>query len=286
MAGRIRAATPIGSCPDCLSWGASYGSQSFCRACYDFTRRYQRGQCGGCRRVIAVKKGHCRLCWLQAGIAAAGRRRITPGDFSPAGYWQLSLAGMSRLGGTGPAPLLPAAPVPEQTRPRPVAEPGGRAEPASVNDPSPAVCRTDIGHWPVTSSTGHVWITIWCRYGRDRLPDLPAGHQAAGICAGKWRTGRPGADPGTPPGVAPPSWVLAQFIHKLVHSPLHSRPHQGWRDRSAAVHAGPGSREGFSCRPAVPRLAPVPSARDQPCAVQGKATMQERALELRHEPGG
>ncbi len=47
MAGRIRAGTPIGSCPDCLSWGAFYGSQSYCRACYDFTRRYQRGQCGG-----------------------------------------------------------------------------------------------------------------------------------------------------------------------------------------------------------------------------------------------
>ena len=79
MAARIRAATPVGSCPDCLSWGASYGSQSYCRACYDFTRRYDRGQCAGCRRVIAVKKGHCRLCWLQAGIAAAGRRRLTAG---------------------------------------------------------------------------------------------------------------------------------------------------------------------------------------------------------------
>ena len=106
MAGRIRAGTPVGSCPDCLSWGASYGSQSYCRACYDFTRRYGRGECAGCRRGIAVKKGHCRLCWLQAGIAAAGRRRITPEDFSPGGYWQLSLAGMSRLGGTGPAPAL------------------------------------------------------------------------------------------------------------------------------------------------------------------------------------
>jgi hypothetical protein len=116
MAARIRAATPVGSCPDCLSWGASYGSQSYCRACYDFTRRYARGQCAGCRRVIAVKKGHCRLCWLQAGIAAAGRRRLTPEDFEPSGYWQLSLAGMSRLGGTGPArparqagPALPGA---------------------------------------------------------------------------------------------------------------------------------------------------------------------------------
>ena len=109
MAARIRAATPVGSCPDCLSWGASYGSQSFCRACYDFTRRYRRGQCAGCRRVIAVKKGHCRLCWLQAGIAAAGRRRLTPEDFTTAGYWQLSLAGMSRLGGTGPARQPPPA---------------------------------------------------------------------------------------------------------------------------------------------------------------------------------
>jgi hypothetical protein len=33
MAARIRAGTPVGSCPDCLSWGASYGSQSYCRAC-------------------------------------------------------------------------------------------------------------------------------------------------------------------------------------------------------------------------------------------------------------
>ena len=103
MAARIRAATPVGSCPDCLSWGPSYGSRSYCRACYDFTRRYGRSECAGCRRVIAVKKGHCRLCWLQAGIAAAGRRRLAPEDFEPSGYWQLSLAGMSRLGGTGPA---------------------------------------------------------------------------------------------------------------------------------------------------------------------------------------
>jgi hypothetical protein len=107
MAARIRAATPVGSCPDCLSWGASYGSRSYCRACYDFTRRYGCGQCAGCRRVIAVKKGHCRLCWLQAGIAAAGRRRLTPEDFTGTRYWQLSLAGMSRLGSTGPAPQAP-----------------------------------------------------------------------------------------------------------------------------------------------------------------------------------
>ncbi|MGP8001940.1 MAG: hypothetical protein ACLPKI_32165 [Streptosporangiaceae bacterium] len=99
------------SCPDCLSWGSSYGSQSYCRACYDFTRRYHRGECAGCRRIIAVKKGHCRLCWLQAGIAASGRRRITPADFRPGADQQLSFAGMNRIGHAGPRPApAPAAP--------------------------------------------------------------------------------------------------------------------------------------------------------------------------------
>ncbi len=122
MAVRIRAGTPIGSCPDCLSWGSSYGSQSYCRACYDFTRRYDRGECAGCRRTIAVKKGHCRLCWLQAGIAAAGGRRITPEDFEHTGCWQLSLAGMNRLGSTGPAPgAVAAGPLP------PAGPAGGRS---------------------------------------------------------------------------------------------------------------------------------------------------------------
>jgi integrase len=106
MAVRIRAATPVGSCPDCLSWGSSYGSQSYCRACYDFTRRYDRSECAGCRRIIAVKKGHCRLCWLQAGLTAAGRR-ITSADFQSGGCAQLSFAGMSQLGHTSPRPAVP-----------------------------------------------------------------------------------------------------------------------------------------------------------------------------------
>ena len=146
MAARIRAGTPVGSCPDCLSWGPSYGSQSYCRACYDFTRRYRRGQCGGCRRVIAVKKGHCRLCWLQAGLAAAGRRRITPEDFSPAGYWQLSLAGMSRLGGTGPAPGATAA------RPSP---PAGPAAWTQLELRAPGDSRHfDARHWAASRING------------------------------------------------------------------------------------------------------------------------------------
>ena len=108
MAGRTRADTPIGSCPDCLSWGPSYGSQSYCRACYDFVRRYRPSRCTHCLRDIAVKKGHCRLCWLQAGMAAAGSR-ITARDFAPTGYWQLSLTGMTRLRHTRPVTPIPSA---------------------------------------------------------------------------------------------------------------------------------------------------------------------------------
>ena len=97
-----RAGTPVSSCPGCLSWGPSYGSQSYCRACYDFVARYPRAICTGCRRLIAVKKGHCRLCWLQAAIVAEGSPRITAQDFQPTRYQQLSLAGLTRLGHTSP----------------------------------------------------------------------------------------------------------------------------------------------------------------------------------------
>jgi hypothetical protein len=146
MAVRIRAGTPIGSCPDCLSWGASYGSQSYCRACYDFTRRYRRGQCAGCARVIAVKKDHCRLCWLQAGIAAAGRRRLIAEDFTPGGYWQLSLAGMSRLGSTGPV----RQPLPDRAAP-PDAAPGWTQLQLSAPGES---LHFDKRHWSASAITG------------------------------------------------------------------------------------------------------------------------------------
>ena len=120
MPARLAPGASASSCPDCLSWGSSYGSRSCCRACYDFTRRYPRGECAGCQRIIAVKKGHCRLCWLQAGIAASGRRRITPADFRPGGDQQLSFAGMNRIGHAGPRPAARAARLP-----RPPAPAGG-----------------------------------------------------------------------------------------------------------------------------------------------------------------
>jgi len=137
---------PAASCPDCLSWGFTYGSQSYCRACYDFTRRYRSGECAGCRRIIAVKKGHCRLCWLQAGITAAGRRRLIPADFRPGGCQQLSFAGMSRLGSTGPQPADPAPGVPQP------AVPPGQTQ---LELPAPGESRHfDKAHWVASAITG------------------------------------------------------------------------------------------------------------------------------------
>ena len=93
-----------------------------------------------------MKKGHCRLCWLQAGIAAAGRRRITPADFRPGGCQQLSFAGMSRLGHTGPRPAVPAAGLP-----RPPAPAGG----TQLELPAPGESRHfDKAHWVASAITG------------------------------------------------------------------------------------------------------------------------------------
>ena len=149
---RPASAAPASSCPDCLSWGSSYGSQSYCRACYDFTRRYPRGECAGCHRIIALKKGHCRLCWLQAGIAAAGRRRITPADFRPGGDQQLSFAGMNRIGHTGPAPATPMAGTSASRRP---AQPPAPAAGTQLQLCVPGESRHfDKAHWVASNITG------------------------------------------------------------------------------------------------------------------------------------
>jgi hypothetical protein len=143
MSRSIRA-EPATSCPDCLSWGASYGLKSYCRACYDFTRRYHPGECAGCARIIAIKKGHCRLCWLQAGIAASPRRRITPADFVPGTGQQLSFAGMSRIGHAGPGPAA-------RERPRPAAPARGTQPQLAVPGES---LHFDKPHWVASSITG------------------------------------------------------------------------------------------------------------------------------------
>ena len=74
----------------------------------------------GCRRLIAVKNGYCRLCWLQAGITAAGRARITAADLTPGTcHQQLSFAGMNqRIGHTDPTHDPPSGqPAPHAAQP-------------------------------------------------------------------------------------------------------------------------------------------------------------------------
>jgi integrase len=149
MTARIRARTPIGSCPGCLSWGPSYGSQRRCRACYDFVRRYPRARCAGCRRFIAVKKGHCRLCWLQAGILAEGRPRITAADFRPGSCRQLSLAGLTRLG--HPEPLRTPA---ETVAAQPVPSPDGTGQMQLKLFPLGATRLSGKRHWVASTITG------------------------------------------------------------------------------------------------------------------------------------
>jgi hypothetical protein len=58
---------------DCLAWGVLSGR--YCTACYIFRRTYPgQGQCAGCVRMIAIRKGYCRLCWNQARADARDAR--------------------------------------------------------------------------------------------------------------------------------------------------------------------------------------------------------------------
>ena len=69
-----------------------------------------------------------------------------PEDFTAAGYWQLSLAGMSRLGSTGPArQALPDGPAP------PAAAPGWTQLQLSAPGES---LHFDKRHWAASAITG------------------------------------------------------------------------------------------------------------------------------------
>jgi hypothetical protein len=56
----------VGSCVDCLAWGV-VGARR-CSSCTMLRHCYPGGdgECAGCGRVLALKRGHCRLCWQQA----------------------------------------------------------------------------------------------------------------------------------------------------------------------------------------------------------------------------
>lgn len=67
MRATARKALPsVRSCVDCLAWGV-VGARR-CSACTVLRHKYPGGdgECAGCGRVLALKRGHCRLCWQQA----------------------------------------------------------------------------------------------------------------------------------------------------------------------------------------------------------------------------
>ena len=90
--------------------------------------------------------------------------------------------------------VLPAAdiaspgPVPQQARPRPVPEPRGLAEPASVNHPSPADRGRNIGRWPMTpiqrSRVDNHRVPVRSRSLQD-LPRSPSSHPASALVIGR-----------------------------------------------------------------------------------------------------
>ena len=60
MAGR-----KASSCADCLAWGVLNGRR--CSSCSVWRHKHPgEAGCAGCRRILAVRDGYCRLCWQQA----------------------------------------------------------------------------------------------------------------------------------------------------------------------------------------------------------------------------
>jgi integrase len=108
------------SCPMCLAWGILYAG--VCRGCYDFTRRHRAGTCACCLRVLPLKKGYCRPCWLQAALqaaVAAGTAKrapdLGPADFAAVTCHQLFFAGLAKMNHRPRPPRQPDAgpPPPE-----------------------------------------------------------------------------------------------------------------------------------------------------------------------------
>jgi hypothetical protein len=66
MAPRKVVPSVVYSCVDCLAWGV-VGARR-CKSCATLRHMYPGGdgECAGCRRVLALKRGYCRLCWQQA----------------------------------------------------------------------------------------------------------------------------------------------------------------------------------------------------------------------------
>ena len=91
---RKRAPRPASSC---LSWG-SLPLRSYCGACQSFGVTHEPGECAACHRVVPLKKGYCRLCWMQASLEAKGQVTVLEPFLREIRHHQLSFADMQRWG--------------------------------------------------------------------------------------------------------------------------------------------------------------------------------------------
>lgn len=103
---------PPASCLTCFAWGLLPGRH--CRACYSFGQNHDTGDCAGCRRVVPLKRGYCRLCWCQASLDAKGQVTVLAPVLEHVRHHQLFFAWMQnprqpgpRLGKRGRRPLRP-----------------------------------------------------------------------------------------------------------------------------------------------------------------------------------
>lgn len=101
---RIKPGKPAVSCIGCFAWGVLPGRR--CRSCSTFDRLHEAGECAACGRTAAIKRGYCRLCWLQASLQVKSDGRVY--DMEPVlrelRGQQLFFFGMHRL--RQPGPLL------------------------------------------------------------------------------------------------------------------------------------------------------------------------------------
>jgi hypothetical protein len=64
----------------------------YCGACQSFGVTHEPGECAACRRLVPLKKGYRRLCWMQASLEAKGQVTVLEPFLRKDG------------GSTGPAP--------------------------------------------------------------------------------------------------------------------------------------------------------------------------------------
>ncbi|MGJ6966953.1 tyrosine-type recombinase/integrase [Streptosporangium sp. G11] len=102
--GYISPTKPAATCVGCYAWGVLPGR--YCRACYTFGQLHQIGECASCHRQVPIKKGYCRLCWLQASLQAKDQVTVLDTFLRKLTCQQLFLSNMHRQRSKGPGPRI------------------------------------------------------------------------------------------------------------------------------------------------------------------------------------